>query len=313
MKPSESNEPLSADVPLVSSIVKRAKGLWGADARTPSATSLSVPNDRGIEGLHDREVDFNEVLKRAPGYFVENVKQLWHESGPKFPGFHAEQPDIHRRSRGTTHGETIVQYDFKSDENFKKWIRGADSDWNEGYSKCELYRSDRNTAIFQGTLSSKLVKDGKMKRAGWCSMKTIDRAAFNWRVRYDEWGDYSHFLIKVRGDGRMYKIMLWVQEFVDVSWGCSYSYPLHTHGGPYWQYERIPFSKFFLTFSMRIQDDQRKVDRFRINAISIVLMDKIEGDFKLEIDFMGATHDMTHKEKFAYEKYQLPVFTTHGF
>ena len=28
-------------------------------------------------------------------------------------------------------------------------------------------------------------------------MKTIDRAAFNWRVRYEDWDNYSHFIIKV--------------------------------------------------------------------------------------------------------------------
>lgn len=42
-------------------------------------------------------------------------------------------------------------------------------------------------------------------------------------------------------------------------------------------------------------------------------MDRINGDFKLEIGFVGVTHDTAHKEKFAYEKYQMPVYSTIGF
>ena len=50
---------------------------------------------------------------------------------------------------------------------FKKWNTGCDSDWNQGYSKCQLYRSDRNTAIFQGTLNSELPKvSWRMGRQG---------------------------------------------------------------------------------------------------------------------------------------------------
>lgn len=34
----------------------------------------------------------------------------------------------------------------------------CDSDWNQGYSNCELVCSDRKTAIFRGNLSTKIVK-----------------------------------------------------------------------------------------------------------------------------------------------------------
>lgn len=43
------------------------------------------------------------------------------------------------------------------------------------------------------------------------------------------------------------------------------------------------------------------------------MMDRIDGDFRLEIDFIGVTNDTSHKEKFAYEIYQLPVYSTQGF
>lgn len=42
-------------------------------------------------------------------------------------------------------------------------------------------------------------------------------------------------------------------------------------------------------------------------------MDRIDGDFKLEVGFVGVINDISHFEKFAYEKYQLPILTTLGF
>lgn len=75
--------------------------------------------------------------------------------------------------RGSLHNETKIHYTFRSDEvilfffykiinhlfkDFKLWQFGCDSDWSEGYSKCDFFKSNQNTAIFQGTLSTKVVK-----------------------------------------------------------------------------------------------------------------------------------------------------------
>lgn len=42
-------------------------------------------------------------------------------------------------------------------------------------------------------------------------------------------------------------------------------------------------------------------------------MDRIDGDFKLEVGFVGVTNDTSHLERFAYEAYQLPILTSIGF
>jgi len=138
-------------------------------------------------------------------------------------------------------------------------------------------------------------------------MKTVDQLSFNRRRRYHHWRDFTHLVVKCRGDGRSYKIMLHVPEHFNVTWGSSYSYSLHTHGGPYWQYERIPFSKFFFTCGGRIQDTQVPILENRTCSIGIVLMDKIDGPFRLEVGFIGVTYDKSHSEKFAYESYNIPI------
>lgn len=144
-------------------------------------------------------------------------------------------------------------------------------------------------------------------------MKLEDRKSFNRKKFFSKWRNFSHLLLKIRGDGRSYKLMLHSPLSMDFTWGDSFSYPLHTHGGPYWQYEKIPFSKFFHTVAGRIQDRQYRVNLEDTSAVGIVLMDRIDGDFRLELDYIGVYNDTTHNEDFAYETYTLPVFNTHGF
>lgn len=42
-------------------------------------------------------------------------------------------------------------------------------------------------------------------------------------------------------------------------------------------------------------------------------MDRIDGPFQLEIDYIGVINDRTHQEAFAYEKYNLPILSAIGF
>lgn len=143
----------------------------------------------------------------------------------------------------------------------KIWRTGCDSVWGRGFSNCKLERTEHNTALFSGYLDTRIIRDGKVERAGWASMKTVEMLAFNRKNYKRHWDYYSHLLIKCRGDGRSYKIMLHSPGHIDMTWHDSHSYSLHTHGGPYWQYERIPFSKFFIAVGGRIQDIQKPVPK----------------------------------------------------
>jgi len=280
-----------------------------------SATNMAYPNSRMIPGL-DQTVDVpvKTLLKETPPLVWEHAKMYAKEHmATVSKALTLERPEVTiAHLRGLQHGETNITYDFSTDEKLKLWKTGCDSDWKEGYSRCKFERTDRGTALFSGTLSGRLPMDGRIQRAGWCAIKSDERRAFLRRVRMYDWQYFSHLIIKLRGDGRSYKVLLHVQEFIDMQWGDNYSYPLHTHGGPYWQYEKIPFPRFFKTCGGRIQDRQQAMPRFRINAIGITLMDRIDGDFRLELGFVGAVNDITHAEKFAYEQYQLPVYTTVG-
>lgn len=69
-------------------------------------------------------------------------------------------------------GETDVIWQFNDDDDFKKWKVSSDSDHNEGDSRCTLEPSAAGRGLFSGMLQSTVRMDGKIKRAGYCNIKT---------------------------------------------------------------------------------------------------------------------------------------------
>uniref|UniRef100_A0A0N4Z8R0 CIA30 domain-containing protein n=1 Tax=Parastrongyloides trichosuri TaxID=131310 RepID=A0A0N4Z8R0_PARTI len=278
------------------------------DDRPFTPTNLSFPNEIGERG-YDPDMPLKEVLKDSPSYMKQELLKFVNETKNSI---NIEKIEAIEDTGVLRHGDTKIEYVFKEPSDMKVWKTGCDSDWGKGYSKCSFNLTDNNTAIFSGIINTKVMKDGKVEKAGWASIKTIDKASFHRKKYMTRWWNYSHLLIKCRGDGRSYKIMLHTPGAIDLTWGDSYSYPLHTHGGPYWQIEKIPFSRFFHTVAGRIQDKQYRIHQQLISSISIVLMDRIDGPFNFELDFIAVTNDKSHKEDFAYETYSLPIFYSEG-
>ena len=72
----------------------------------------------------------------------------------------------------------------------------------------------------------------------------------------EDWDYFSHLTMNVRGDGRKYMINIQVKRDFDLLWNDRWHYPLYTRGGPYWQYVKIPWSKFYLGSRGVLQDKQ---------------------------------------------------------
>lgn len=117
-------------------------------------------------------------------------------------------------------------------------------------------------------------------------------------------------MFRVRGDGRAYMINLHTPGFFDVTWHDAYHYVLYTRGGPHWQYTEVPFSKFMMAAHTRVQDKQAQMERSRIARLGITAasLDLTDGDFNLEIDYIGLVNDPNHTEEFSYELYKTPNF-----
>ncbi|KAK6013687.1 Complex I intermediate-associated protein 30 [Ostertagia ostertagi] len=248
--------------------------------------NINFPNEKGIpDDLYDTDIPVEEILKDAPRLLKKQAELLKEELSSTEITF--EKKELVEDMVGVRHNEARVEWRFDTPEALSKWNTGCDSDWKEGYSTVQFVPTDNNTALFKGKICTEIVKDGRVERAGWASIKLEDRKFLNRKKFLWKWRNFSHLLIKCRGDGRSYKIMLHAPQTIDMTWGDSYSYPLHTRGGPYWQYEKIPFSKFFLTVAGRIQDKQNRVFLEEVSSLGIVLMDRIDGEFQLELDYIG--------------------------
>lgn len=70
-----------------------------------------------------------------------------------------------------------------------------------------------------------------------CSVAGFQKS-FKRKTSY-EWSQYTHVVLKVRGDGRQYLVNISTEGIYDLSWFNMYSYRLHTRGGPHWQLTKV--------------------------------------------------------------------------
>jgi len=200
---------------------------------------------------------------------------------------------------------------FQSEDDLLQWILTKDSDWGEGYSDAHLDLSPLGHAVLRGDLSSRVPADGRTQNAGYVNIASKKkRKSFAREVLMEDWGVFTHLTMNIRGDGRKYMLNMQVKRDFDLLWNDRWHYPLYTRGGPYWQYVKIPWSKFYLGSRGRIQDKQHKIPLDAgVVGMSITLMDQITGPFQLEIKDISLHADYTEdREEFAYEMYKIPSF-----
>ncbi|XP_075983044.1 complex I intermediate-associated protein 30 [Anticarsia gemmatalis] len=205
-------------------------------------------------------------------------------------------------------GETDLLWCFNEPNVLDKFVTTADSDHNEGFSKCSLEMSSAGRARFHGYLDVRVPKDGRIKKAGYCAMRSKRvRKSFKRPATYD-WHLYNTLVLKLRGDGRSYLLNISCEGYYDITWNDIYHYVLYTRGGPYWQIAKIPLSKFVLGSKGRLQDKQTRMRFDKVTHFGIVCGDKINGRFDLEIEYIGLEFDPTHDEEFAYEMYKTDKY-----
>ncbi|KAF0291440.1 Complex I intermediate-associated protein 30, mitochondrial [Amphibalanus amphitrite] len=203
--------------------------------------------------------------------------------------------------------EVDMAFQLTSEAALRDWVVTSDRDNDEGNSWGELVLGRNGKAVLRGTLDTTVPRDGSKQRTGYCNMRCLRPQKSFKRDSFFDWSQYTHVVLRVRGDGRSYMLNLAAMGYFDIMWNDIFSYPLYTRGGPYWQVTRIPFSKFFLTSKGRIQDKQSPLTQDRITSVGITA-GGVSGPFQLEIDYIGLEMDPRHGEDFAYEMYQTPAY-----
>jgi hypothetical protein len=98
---------------------------------------------------------------------------------------------------------------------------------------------------------------------------------------------YDGLVLRVRGDGKAYGLRLRSTSSFD---GVSYQAPLVAGSGR-WVEVRLPFSAFRPTFRGRRVRDYPLLDPGTIKTFGLIISDRQEGPFRLEIDWIKAYRD----------------------
>ncbi|XP_017793684.1 PREDICTED: complex I intermediate-associated protein 30, mitochondrial [Habropoda laboriosa] len=190
-------------------------------------------------------------------------------------------------------------------KSLDQWIVNSDQDYSHGYSTAKLELSSHGTGIFHGILDTRVPKDGRTVRSGYCNITSVRKCkSFKRKILLD-WTNYNELVLRIRGDGRCYMLNLLCGQYFDITRNYAFHYVMYTRGGPHWQVVRIPFAKFLFASKGVIDDMQFPLTSHCIKNFGITLADKKPGPFKLEIDHISICMNSNLFETFAYEMYDI--------
>ncbi len=161
--------------------------------------------------------------------------------------------------------KTIVDF---TDEDAVRWSIVNDGVMG-GRSQSSLEVTDRNTALFTGFVS--LENNG-----GFASTRAT--------LRSNPLSGFDGVIVRVRGDGRRYQLRFRMNAGFD---GVAYQMEFATVPGE-WTEIDLPFEAFQPTFRGFVPRQVGPLDSARIRQMGILIGDKSEGPFTLEVDWVKA-------------------------
>ena len=99
-------------------------------------------------------------------------------------------------------------------------------------------------------------------------------------------GQYSHINLRVKGDGQRYSFRIWTSSRWD---GASYVQNFETKNGE-WVEINLPLKEFYPQFRGYRLRDYPNLDPTKIRQLGILISDKQEGPFQLEVDWIKASN-----------------------
>jgi len=180
--------------------------------------------------------------------------------------------------------ETEVLYDFENTEAIKEFECVTDEEVG-GKSTANLTTSRHDRLLFHGHVSHDVKRSVEIDFTGFCAIQSLPKYGLFNKLETVDTDYFDCVEIKYRGDGRKYFVNIQTETreiYPDGNKGDLCQGHLFTKGGPYWEIERIPFTKFYMTTEGFLWDNQLEIDNIR--TIGVSLVDKNTGPFRLEID-----------------------------
>ena len=160
-------------------------------------------------------------------------------------------------------------YDFTHQETSGVWMIVNDGVMG-GISESRLSLDQRGFLVFEGRVS--LDYGG-----GFASVRSILN-----RLDADP---YNGILIRFKGDGKKYQLRLRQGDRMD---GVAYFRHFETKTGE-WEEVFLPFHSFQASYRGRRLPDYPKLDTRRISQLGLMISDKQEGNFRLEVQRIAFT------------------------
>jgi hypothetical protein len=157
--------------------------------------------------------------------------------------------------------------DFADQEVRLQWGVTND-DVMGGVSTSKISVSKENVLIFSGEVS--LENNG-----GFASLRSpIDDYDFS---------DYEGFLLKIKGDRKSYNLSFRSTKYFT---GYNYTQKFQTEKDS-WQIVKLPFKDFNLKYYGKEVSNFEPSDKSAIKQMSILISDKQQGTFRIEIEWIG--------------------------
>lgn len=156
--------------------------------------------------------------------------------------------------------KTII--DFSDADEMERWEAVNDVVMG-GLSEGRMSVGD-GAAIFTGNVSLE-------NYGGFASVRSLPRGLYL--------GEYDGLIVKVRGDGRRYRLRLKTDEEFE---GLAYQATFFTQVGE-WTESHLSFDEFVPVFRGYVVEDAPALDPAKIKRVGFMIADKQEGPFKLEI------------------------------
>ena len=151
-----------------------------------------------------------------------------------------------------------------------------------------MYWRTVNDAVMGGISNSNIThEDGVMTFSGNVSLENNGGfASCRTRPFSLDLSEYSHLSLRVRGDGQKYSFRIWTNTRWD---GASYVQSFETTEGE-WQEISLPLNEFYPQFRGYRLRDYPALNPSKINQFGILISDKQEGQFNIEVDWIKAAN-----------------------
>ena len=164
-------------------------------------------------------------------------------------------------------GEKIL-FDFQVATNAAVW-QVVNDDVMGGVSTSRFEIASNSAGVFSGVVS--LENNG-----GFASVRSS--------TPVQDLSDCTGFLLRLRGDGHRYKFTVRTEDGFDT--------PLYQHGfvtkRGEWEEQRLAFKDFIPTFHGRTLAGVPPLNPAKVLAVGVLIADKQEGPFRLEIGWVKA-------------------------